>query len=76
MKVLNKELGNDIELVFGIVRKTAINHIKDSYLEAVEAVRYGKRLDKISYINYSELGVERLWQKIDKKKLDYYVQIN
>jgi sugar diacid utilization regulator len=73
VKVLNNGLSNSKEMVFGIGRKTAINHIKDSYLEAVEAVRYGKRLDKTSYINYSELGVERLWQKIDQTTLDFYV---
>jgi sugar diacid utilization regulator/GAF domain-containing protein len=73
VKVLHKELGNDQEMVFGIGRKTAINHIKDSYLEAVEAARYGKRVDKVSYINYAELGVERLWQKIDQTTLDFYV---
>jgi sugar diacid utilization regulator/GAF domain-containing protein len=73
VKAINIEIGEDKGMVFGIGRKTVIHNLIDSYREAVEAVRYGKRVEKGSYINYSELGVERLWQKIDQPTLDFYV---
>jgi sugar diacid utilization regulator len=73
VKKINTEIGEDKEMVFGIGRKTAIHNLKDSYREAVQAVRYGKRVEKGSYITYSELGVERLWQNIDQPTLDFYV---
>ncbi len=61
------------EIVYGIGREVPIQYIEDSYREALDAVRYGKINRNEKIIDYSELGIERLWQKIDETTLEYYV---
>jgi len=73
ISAIENKWGTEKEIVYGIGRTTFINEIGESYKEAIEAVRYGKMLIDENIINYSKLGVERLWQKIDRTSLDFYV---
>ena len=61
------------EIIYGIGRKVSINNLGSSYHEALDAVQYGKTAKNDKFINYSKLGVERLWQKVDQTTLDYFV---
>nr|WP_255639808.1 GAF domain-containing protein [Aquibacillus saliphilus] len=59
-------------LLFGIGRKVAVNELGNSYHEALDAVRYGKKSGE-SYVDYSKLGIERLLEKVDSTTLNFFI---
>lgn len=62
------------DLVIGIGGKVGIKHVSRSYTDANEAVQYGKKRRKAkSVVDYTQLGAERLWHRLDRKALESFV---
>jgi sugar diacid utilization regulator len=62
-------------VIIGIGRQTTLDHIVNSFNEAKDAINYGKNKDiKNHIIHYKQLGVERLYQKVDLETLDNFVK--
>ncbi|MDC3423407.1 helix-turn-helix domain-containing protein [Aquibacillus sp. 3ASR75-11] len=60
------------DIIFGVGRKGGLNQLGNSYREALDAVKYGKITGE-SFVDYSNLGVERLLQKVDSTTLSFFV---
>ncbi|WP_209121620.1 helix-turn-helix domain-containing protein [Alkalihalobacillus sp. BA299] len=63
---------NQKELIVGVGRKVTLGKLGNSYREALDAVRYGKTSGE-RYVDYSNLGFERLLQHVDPTTLSMFV---
>ncbi|OLO42415.1 hypothetical protein BTR23_04135 [Alkalihalophilus pseudofirmus] len=60
------------DIIFGMGRKVTVGKLGDSYREALDAVRYG-RTSGDRFVDYSNLGFERLLQNVDPSTLRLFV---
>ncbi|WP_078429823.1 helix-turn-helix domain-containing protein [Alkalihalobacterium alkalinitrilicum] len=60
------------DMIFGMGRKVTVGKLGDSYREALDAVRFGKTSGD-RFVDYSNLGFERLLQNVDPSTLSLFV---
>ncbi|MBM7551655.1 helix-turn-helix domain-containing protein [Thalassobacillus pellis] len=73
IELLGETLSNEKHLYYGIGGSRSLPNIKQSYDEAMDAVAYGKQSYK-KVTDYSALGQERLWQKLDPVTTDSFIE--
>ncbi|CEG28629.1 helix-turn-helix domain-containing protein [Bacillus sp. B-jedd] len=75
-KVINgieRILGGENVLI-GIGRKTAVQQLASSYQEALRSVSYAKTSKTANVVEYSKLGMERLFHEMDQQMIDMYIE--
>ncbi|WP_409271410.1 helix-turn-helix domain-containing protein [Neobacillus sp. SCS-31] len=60
-------------ILIGIGRKTTIHQLATSYQEALRSISFGKTSKASKVIEYSKLGMERLFHEIEQQTIDMYI---
>jgi len=74
VRVINGIVGEDFEIVIGVGRKTTIQQIATSYKEAIKSIHYAKTTKTSNVVEYSKLGIERLFHEMEPQRIDIYIQ--
>lgn len=75
ISLMKEHLKDSKTILYGIGRETTLNQIINSFNEAKDAINYARNTSyKGHIVHYKELGVERLWQKLDEDTLENFVQ--
>lgn len=73
VSMVNKQLNNKENILYGIGRETKLNNIGESFKEAKDAIRNSRlKGDQVTF--YSKLGAERLWQNVDPFTLENFIK--
>ncbi|WP_316569183.1 helix-turn-helix domain-containing protein [Neobacillus sp. YIM B06451] len=60
-------------ILIGIGRQTTIPQLATSYQEALRSISFGKTSKASNVIEYSKLGMERLFHEIEQQTIDMYI---
>ncbi len=62
------------KILVGIGRKTSLQQLATSYQEALRSISYAKTYKATNIIEYSKLGMERLFHEMEQHTIDMYIQ--
>lgn len=62
------------KIIIGIGRQTPLQQLATSYQEALRSISYAKTYKTSNVIEYSKLGMERLFHEMEQQTLDMYIQ--
>ncbi|RDU37069.1 hypothetical protein DRW41_10310 [Neobacillus piezotolerans] len=65
---------NGRNILIGIGRQTAIPQLATSYQEALRSISYAKTSKTSNVVEYSKLGMERLFHEIEPQTINMYIQ--
>lgn len=62
------------QILIGIGRQTPLQEVATSYQEALRSISYAKTYKTSNVVEYSKLGMERLFHEIEQQTIDMYIQ--